>query len=230
MEPLLGALHPWTAAARLNLGSILIELRDYDAASQEFERVKAIAAANYPGDHPLIAAAHLNAAVAHSQRGRLAEALAEDQAAVAMYERLHGPRHQDVAQALCNMSARLRQLGRLEEGLAAVQRAASIQAEVLDADHCDVLLCNTVLGSILDDAGRHAEALRVFEPTHERFAARDCSPEAVSELELQMARALWSAQGQHAKPRALALLDAASHALVEPQAREELERLRAAIR
>jgi tetratricopeptide (TPR) repeat protein len=226
IEPLLGALHPTIAGLRQNLGSILIATGDPDAALQELARVKAIVAENYPGDHPVAAAAHLNAGIAHTHRGRLTDALAEYRVALAMNERLLGPDATVVAHVLCNMGEALGALGRVDEALAASGRAVTLQSGALPADHCDRLVCSTIHGGILAAAGRSDEALRLLGSTLDRFAAGDCSPEDIGELELEFARALQASDG----PRARSLLDAAERHLATPESRAKLERLRASIR
>ena len=230
LEPLVGALHPWLASLHINLGGVLTELAEYDAALRHFDRARAIAAANFPGDHVLLAAARMNASIVHNRRRRWADALVEQRAALAIDERLLGPDHPTVALVLCNMGTPLRNLHHLDEALARTTRATAIQSAALPPEHCDVMACNDIHGGILHELGRGDEARTILEATHARFVAVACPPDQRASLELQLAQTLWATAGAAERARVLALLDAAEPHIAADVTRDELVRLRAAVR
>jgi serine/threonine protein kinase len=219
LEPIVGAMHPWTGAFHLNLGSVLVELGDFDGAFAQFELVRRISAANYPDGHPLAAAAHLDASVAHSRLRHHDQAIAESQAAVATSERLFGPDHRDVAQGLCNLANALHDGGRHEEAFAASERALTIQGSALPPTHCEVMQCTTIHGYNLRSLGRNADAVRVLDEALTRFADSECPRDTIAELIAQLAHALWDHAGPRGRARVDALIETA-HANLDPRSSE----------
>lgn len=230
LAPVLGPMHPSIAKLHLNLGSALIDLDDQEGARREFDRVKTIMKANYPGDHVTLASAHQDAAISYDRSGRYDDSLREYQTALEMYERLDGPDSTDVGVLLCNMSATLRFLGRLDEALPRLERSEKILAATLPPDDCSVLTCDLIRGHVLADLGRTRDALQAMEPLLERFSTSECATETLGELELEIADALWTASGAQEKSRVLELLDAAERKLTWPEQRARLEQLRTTVR
>lgn len=230
LESLVGSLHPWVASFEINVGSSLVALGDYDEAVRHLERARAIITANFPGDHSVVADALFNIARTHEMRERFDDAFATYQTSLEMYERLHGPDHPSVALALCGIGEALGKVGRHDEALAAAERVAAIQAKALPADHCHVLACETGRGATLHALGRVDDALRLLTELSSRFSASDCTAEDLGELDLALARSLWSLQGPPARDRVLALLASAAARVASPGSHKEIERLRAAIR
>jgi len=67
--------------------------------------------------------------------GRLEEAEATQQRALAIFEAVYGSDHHQVASTLGNLGIIQQQLGRLEEARATVQRAHIIFLRTFGADH-----------------------------------------------------------------------------------------------
>jgi tetratricopeptide (TPR) repeat protein len=146
-----------------------------------------------------------------------------------MTERIDGPRSSGAALTLCNMAATLRLMGRFDEALVASERAVAIDAETLPPGHCNGMTCNLILGTVLASLGRHAEALVVLEPVLERFPETECQVEALGELEVEIANALWVLDAVKHRARVLTLLEAADGHVSMVGPRERLQRLRAAV-
>ncbi len=111
-----------------------------------------------------------NRGAMRSRQGRLSEALADGQAAVAAKERVGGPDSPDVAQSLGNIANWLAQLGQAEEALPLIERTVRIMESTLGADHPRGAVMLSNYGEVLNELGRftHAEevarrALVVFE-------------------------------------------------------------------
>ena len=92
------------------------------------------------------------------------------------------------------------------------------------------MACNDIHGGILHELGRGDEARTILEATHARFVAVACPPDQRASLELQLAQTLWATAGAAERARVLALLDAAEPHIAADVTRDELVRLRAAVR
>jgi tetratricopeptide (TPR) repeat protein len=225
LEPLAGEMHPFFANIHANIGAARVEIGEHNAALEAFARAMEIAAANFPDDDNRVSAAVLsNIALSYSREGLPDEALAAYKEALAVNERVYGASHYYVANVLVNMARLLDDLGRLDEGLAAAERATAIQREVLPPGHCEVLVGRRVHAGLLRQLDRRAEAVQLLEPLFEHFAASECPPPMIGQIELEVARSLALHPGQD-EARALALLDAAAGKL-----RGRNDRLRSALR
>jgi tetratricopeptide (TPR) repeat protein len=97
------------------------------------------------------------------QMGKLEEAAAHHQRALAVREKALGPQHLDVAASLVNLAVVRQKQGRYEEARRLNERVLAIREEALGPQHTRVAGVLNNLGSLLEIEGRHAEARQRFE-------------------------------------------------------------------
>src|SRR4029453_8655980 len=97
------------------------------------------------------------------RRGRLVEALALQERALARRVRLYGARSDGYATSVGNVGKLQLELGRIAPALANLERAHRLSVEILGPQHELTLDRSGGLASGLNRAGRAAEAVRVLE-------------------------------------------------------------------
>jgi tetratricopeptide (TPR) repeat protein len=106
--------------------------------------------------HPLRGVALANVAVALNRRGRLDEALALNEEALAVYRETLGDHHPLYGQTLFNIADSLRQLDRLDEARQKAEAALALFEQVLGPEHALVASAENNLG-LIANAGKHYE-------------------------------------------------------------------------
>lgn len=226
---LVGPMHPLQLQFENNYASDLLVFERYEESFEHFERVVAIARANFDEDHPMLGIAYNNLATLDAfGRERYEEALVNYARAQALFERNYGPNDVRVAQTVCVVAIPLLELGRFDEALAAAERGAAMMAETLPPGNCQRMSCTGLRGEALVDLGRHAEALALIEPALVLAGQGECIKDGRGDLELTIARALWGLRGEPARARITALLAEMSPSS-SPRAVRRADALRAAM-
>jgi tetratricopeptide (TPR) repeat protein len=105
---------------------------------------------------------HNNLGAAFETLGRLDEALAHHQAALAIWRELYGERHPDVATSLNNLGSLYSERGEHAQALEHYRRALNIRRELYGERHPDVASSLNNLGFAYDNLGEYAQALEYF--------------------------------------------------------------------
>lgn len=111
-----------------NLGRILTEEKQWDAAGETLERALAIWEKALGPDHPTVAEAHDNLAYYHSKRGQQEEALSSARRALEIRQKAAGEDDGRTAVSLGRVAEALLSLGRRKEALQAAEHAHDIAA------------------------------------------------------------------------------------------------------
>ena len=122
-----------------------------------FERAMAI-----DPEHAVLPTYRNNAAQYRSQRGDLEGALADFDAALALFEKRFGTDHPEYATGLENRGGVLYRLGRVDECFASLERVRDIRQRNLGPDHIDVVRTGLNMGTVASLAGNHERALEIF--------------------------------------------------------------------
>jgi serine/threonine-protein kinase len=95
--------------------------------------------------------------------GKLAEAKATFERALALREKVFGPDHPDVANSLNNLGLVLHEMGDYEKAVATHERALALREKVLGEGHPDVAMSLNNLGIVRSETGAFAQATAVHE-------------------------------------------------------------------
>jgi tetratricopeptide (TPR) repeat protein len=177
----LGPDHPEVATSLSNLGLVLGDLEEFQAARDAHQRALTILEARLGPDHPRVAITLNNLGLALRDLGELGAARYCHQRALTIYEARVGPDHPDVALTLNNLGSVLQDLGELQAARDHLERALTIYEARLGPDHPQVALTLNNLGDVLQDLGElqaardHLErALTIYEarlgPNHPQVA------------------------------------------------------------
>lgn len=149
---LLGARHPDTITAMLNLASVADRTGQVELAGDQYEKVLQLRDEVLGRDHPRTAAVLVNYGEFLCQTGQADRGLRLIEAAVKTFARSdpEGPLH---ATALQNLGVALYKLDRLEESMAALQRALVIREKSLGPSHADVLYMHVNIGGLAFELG-----------------------------------------------------------------------------
>jgi CHAT domain-containing protein/Tfp pilus assembly protein PilF len=146
-----------------NLGAVLWELGEFEAARDAFgaavERVQAVLGP----DHPHVATAREGLAVVHIALGDYAAARAAHERVLASREKSLGPAHPDVGYTLANLGDVLAAFGDNDAARTALERAIAIWERALPPDNPVLTVGLTNLGVVLDRMGDRAGARRALE-------------------------------------------------------------------
>lgn len=146
----------------VNWGTVLAAHgRPGDALPVQLAAITALASLG--PDHPFLASAHSAAASSLIALARHDEALAHQEAALAIQLRTLGPNHPSTALSEQNIGAALLGLGRLDEAEPHLLAAIAIQARQLGDDNPTVAVTRTSLGTLHSDQGRLPEAIATYE-------------------------------------------------------------------
>lgn len=158
----LGDGHPYVARHAFNVGLLLAELGELDAAREELERARTLWTAVYGEPSPLVGRAELALADVAQAEGALDEALAHatrGQAIVAAALPADDPVQVDALQTLGLVQFRR---GQLEAAHDAWQAALARQLATRTGDDPDVLLTRSNIAEALLGLRRHAEARTIY--------------------------------------------------------------------
>ena len=172
------------AAVMINYAGVVAEAENQlDAAAQAYERVLAIRRKLLAPDHPLVAHALANLALAHRWQHRYTQALAELDTAREIMLQNYGEDNNDVAYETAARGSVLAAAGRFREARDSVQQALAIWKRIDAPEQINVAF--TTLGLVQLDivVGRYAEARELLGPAIEtiiRTYGRDYREVAVA--------------------------------------------------
>jgi tetratricopeptide (TPR) repeat protein/predicted Ser/Thr protein kinase len=177
---------------------------DAGAALPLFERALAIKERVLPPDHPDIGIGLANKAEALSELGRNEEALPLIKRAHDIYVRAYGPASSEASYALGNYGEYLVGLGRPAEALEPLRQGLAGWEAHLGPDHQFLGYPLTALGRALLALERPHDALPPLERALRLREAAEPDLLLVAETRFALARALWDADTDRARARALA--------------------------
>ena len=204
-ERALGPDHPAVAESLGNLAIALETLGTPGEARALHERSLAIHERTLGPDHPAVATNLTDLARIHEASGDLAEARRLLERALAIRERALGPEHLDLAVGLQALATVELALGDAEAATSLARRALAIFTASLgpaDANLAGPLEC--LAGAALV-AHRADEAVELATRASELLAATATVPGLAARVDFLRARALWEADRERPRARALAL-------------------------
>jgi tetratricopeptide (TPR) repeat protein len=149
---------PGLALAIDNLGALLNEDGDYDAAETLYRESLAMRHRLLGDKHPLIALTLSNLASVRQTKGDLTGAEAMFRQALAIEQQTIGEVHPDVATTLNNIAFLQYARGDRPGALANERKALAIMRQLFPGDHPEVARFENRLGFWLTEAGQYAEA------------------------------------------------------------------------
>jgi serine/threonine protein kinase len=161
---------------RLTIGGVYRQIGAYEPAYEMLRVAEQMALSTYSADHSNLALALSALAELLQLEGKFDEALPKHEAALAIFQQLHGDDHPYVAGSLNNVGYCLFRLGRPAEALPRVEAALAIDQRLHDGDHLELARSLHNRACCLEALGRSPEALRVFEDAlamHERLDPRE---------------------------------------------------------
>jgi tetratricopeptide (TPR) repeat protein len=111
----------------------------------------------------------------YAAAGRLAEAIAAVEAALADRERILGPQHPDTVTARVSAARSLEAAGRLPDAIALFEQAVTARERLFGPAHRETVSVRLELADAYSAAGRHDDSLRLHEQTLDA-AERDLGP------------------------------------------------------
>ncbi len=135
----------------------------YDLSVPLFEKALAYSRETYGPDHPRVAQAMGNLALAIKMEERYEEARKLEEEALAIREAAFGPDHPKVGQNHLNYAGTLKNMGDLDGAKPHVEHAIEILVAAFGPDHQDLTKAYRTLGDILRDQGEFGEAIRQYE-------------------------------------------------------------------
>ncbi|NNE07453.1 MAG: serine/threonine protein kinase [Gemmatimonadetes bacterium] len=138
-------------------------LGSYDLSIPLFEKALAYSRETYGPDHPRVAQAMGNLAVAIKSEERYEEARKLEEEALAIREAAFGPDHPKVGQNHLNYAGTLKNMGDLDGAKPHVEHAIAVLGAAFGPDHQDLTKAYGTLGDILRDQGEFDEAIRQYE-------------------------------------------------------------------
>ena len=185
---------PGLALAIHNLGALLDEDGDYDAAEKLYVEALAMRHRLLGDKHPLIAVTLASVARVRQTKGDLAGAEAAFREALAIEQQALGEVHPDVAGTLNNLAFVQYARGDRLAALVTEREALRILRQLFPGDHPEVARYENRIGSWLTEAGDYAEADRELQDAlaMRRRLFGDKNPDIASSLDavaiLQVAR------------------------------------------
>ena len=146
-----------------NLGAVLWELGEFEAARDAFAAAAERLQASLGADHPHVATALEGLAVVHVALGDYAAARAGYERVLASREKSLGPAHPNIGYTLANLGDVLAAFGDNEAARAALERAIAIWEQALPPGNPILTVGLTNLGVVLERMGDRAGARRALE-------------------------------------------------------------------
>lgn len=150
--------HPVVLSIRNNRVIALSNLRRHADAEQEARAALVVLREKVP-ESPLNASLTVNLGRALRAQGKLDDALAAYEQALAAKERTFGPDHIELAMVLNNLAGLHAVRKHPEATLALHERAYAIRVKSLPADHADIAMSLVNLGHALQEIGRCRDAV-----------------------------------------------------------------------
>ena len=135
-----------------------------DVAAQAYERVFAIRRKLLAPDHPLVAHALANLALAHEWQGRRTQALDELATAIAVMRQNYGEDNNDVAYETGTRGWMLADAGRYQEARDTLQQSIAIWKRIDAPDQVNTAFTMLSLVKVDTIVGRYAEARELLDP------------------------------------------------------------------
>ncbi len=152
-----------TAAYEGNLGAVLFQKRDYEAAEEHYRKALDLAVSLRGPDHLAVVNYLNNVGTVNAVQGDLETGIEYFERALAIRRSALGEDHLSVAHVLHNLALAHAQLGRPDEALALQKRALAIREQALPPDHGDIASSLNNLAALHYEAERYEEALPLFE-------------------------------------------------------------------
>jgi eukaryotic-like serine/threonine-protein kinase len=186
----LGPTHPLVASTLNNIGANYTGLDRLEEALPMYQRALAIKR-GFATKQAGFTNELQNIGMVLGDLGRTKEALSYDEEALRILERERGPDHPTTARARHSVACTLKNLGRLDEAAAEERRAIESERKQLGADSPTTILPLSMLGWILNEQHRPAEALPVLEQARALCLKSGEQPRILALIDLQLGRALW---------------------------------------
>jgi eukaryotic-like serine/threonine-protein kinase len=168
------------------LGSVYVNLEEFDTAEAMFTEALAVRRQLRGEEHPEVARSLNYLGVVLGRQGKLGEAEAMIRLAIGMQEKLLEPRSSAVAESLGNLAVVLAQQSRAPEAETAIRTALAMQEEMHGRVHVDVARSLKKLGAVLqqsDHAGDAIASLREALAINRKLLGNQ-HPEVASSLQL----------------------------------------------
>ncbi|MGI5170517.1 FxSxx-COOH system tetratricopeptide repeat protein [Spirillospora sp. CA-253888] len=162
-DRVLGAVHPYTLAARNNLANAYRSAGDLERAIALHEAELADCARILGADHPDTLTSRNNLAGAYQAAGDLDRAIPLLQQTLADRARILGDDHPSTLNSRNNLAGAYRDAGNLEQTLALLKQALADRVRVLGDDHPDTLISRNNLAGAYRDAGDLEQAVPLLQ-------------------------------------------------------------------
>jgi tetratricopeptide (TPR) repeat protein len=158
------ATAPVSLGRLLNEASIYLRARGLYTEARDFQELALESWVAWLGeDHPNVAIARSNLAIAFRRLGKLAEARRQIELALESDLQHLGPNHPNIAIRRSNLAIILGDLGELAEARKQIELALDSDSRQLGPDHPNVAIHRSNLAIILPKLGEHAEARKQIE-------------------------------------------------------------------
>lgn len=164
--------HPDLLFAKQNLGVVLHDLGDLEAALELSELVYAARKRLLDPNHPDLLAAAQNLARTCRKRGDLERALELEEHVHGALTALLEPDHPDLLRAELNLALTLKEIGRLDEALGLLEHVHATRKLRLDPGHPLLLNAELNLAETRYQLGQHRSANDLYEHVHEVWEAQ----------------------------------------------------------
>lgn len=203
IEAARGREHPHVGTILLTLGRAKHKVVRYGEALDAANRALAIFKAT-PRAEPFVADSFALMGDVQRDQGKLDEALATHQKALALREEVFGPEHEQVGASLEALGAVLLRQGKAKEGLDRYSRALSVWEKANGKGFIDNAFALTGMGEAHLMQGEPAPAIPLLERAISLIEEHRSTPKLHAEARLQLARALWDAGKERDRARSLA--------------------------
>jgi len=201
-ERALGPEHAYVGGTLRQIGMVLTEQGKLDAATERLERARAIFVKSLGPEHLDVGKALAAIGALRTHQGRLADARDADREAIAILAKNLGDDHLYVAEVRNGLANVLLRMGRAREALAEAERTSAAMEKAPSP--------GAVLPQALTIAGRASIALGqaadAIAPLERALALEQAATgaAALAGTRFALARALWDANRDRARARALA--------------------------
>jgi tetratricopeptide (TPR) repeat protein/tRNA A-37 threonylcarbamoyl transferase component Bud32 len=224
-ERALGPEHLETGYTLNRMANVYAEQEDYDRALASYQRVLAIGTARLGEAHPEVGLAHMNLGICLRLMGRAEEAERALEEARRILEKTVGPDYLFFSTIFSELGTLRVDQGRLAEGEALHRRALAVGERAVGPEHPD--LADT-LGLVAEDAlraGHPVEAVALVTRALALQPPERSRPRALADLRFTLARALWDADQDRPRARALAGQARDGYGERSPRARAQVARV-----
>jgi tetratricopeptide (TPR) repeat protein len=187
-----------------NQGGAHLDEGDFEQAERDIRRAVALKQKADGGDSWDVADSLMSMGLVLAARGNYADAIKTTDRARAIFERAYGPGSLHAAFALNNRGEFLNQLGRHEEALASCKQAIAEVEAVVGPENAFVGEPLTGSGMALVGLHRPREAVPLLTRALDIRERLEPNPGPRADTRFTLARALWDANGDRTRARALA--------------------------